>query len=151
MKRLVVLAACLVLVACGSRRPPLLAPERTESFCAEKEPRGTAIASILSSTSDRFEQSQPFPGDDTLRMDVKTNGGIIGHWKSQLVYLPAIAKALGMPNNYVDVQDVYINNQLSGTESRLIYLNVTTPAGPKSIVLRAYDTQNVCVEGTRLS
>jgi hypothetical protein len=151
MKRLVAAAACLLLAACSNKPPPLLAPDKVESFCSEKEPRGTAIASILSSVSDRIETSVAYPGADVLKTDVKTNGGIIGHWKSQPLYMPGTAKVLGVSGNYIDVTDVVIDNQLSGLESRLIYVTVTTPSGPKPLILRAYDTQNVCVEGTRLS
>jgi hypothetical protein len=150
MKRLLALGACL-LAACSSSPPPLQPPDRTESFCTEKEPRGTAIASILSSVSDRIETSIAFPPAAELRTDVKVNGGIIGHWKSQPLYMPATAQALGVSGNYIDVTEVVIDNQLAGNESRLIYVTVDTPRGPKNLVLRAYDTQNVCVEGTRLS
>jgi hypothetical protein len=150
MKRFLAVAA-LVLAGCSSSPPPLQPPDHTESFCSEKEPRGTAIASILSSVSDRIETSVAYPGDASLRTDVKVNGGIIGHWKSQPLYMPSTAQALGVSGNYIDVTDVVIDNQLSGNESRLIYLTVDTPKGPKNLVLRAYDTQNVCVEGSRLS
>jgi hypothetical protein len=149
MKRFWAVAAC-VLAGCSSA-PPLVAPDRVDSFCSEKEPRGTAIASILSSVSDRIETSVAWPGDEVLHTDVKQNTGVIGHWKSQPLYMPATAQALGVSGNYIDVTDVVIDNQLSGTESRLIYVTVSTPQGPKNVVLRAYDTQNVCVEGTRLS
>jgi hypothetical protein len=150
MKRTLAVAAFL-LAGCSSSAPALNPPDRTESFCSEKEPRGTAIASILSSVSDRIETSVAYPEDATLRTNVKVNGGIIGHWKSQPLYMPSTAQALGVSGNYIDVTDVVIDNQLSGSESRLIYVTVITSQGPKKLVLRAYDTQNVCVEGTRLS
>ena len=141
--------AALVLAGCSSG-PLLLAPDRVESFCAEKEPRGTAVASVLGSVADRIETSVAWPGEGMLRTDVKQNGGVIGHWKSQPLYMPFTAKALGVPGNYIDVTDVVIDNQLSGNESRLIYVTIATPQGPKNIILRAFDTQNVCVEGERL-
>jgi hypothetical protein len=150
MKRLFAITAC-VLAGCSSSPPPLVAPDRVESFCSEKEPRGTAIASILSSVSDRIETSVAYPGEAVLRTVVKQNTGIIGHWKSQPLYMPGTAQALGVSGNYIDVTDVVIDNELSGSESRLIYLTVTTPHGPNNVGLRAYDVQNVCVEGTRLS
>jgi hypothetical protein len=149
MKRVLAVAA-LVLAGCSSA-PLLQPPDRVESFCSEKEPRGTAIASILGSVSDRIETSVAYPGDAVLRTDVKQNSGIIGHWKSQPLYMPSTAAAISVSGNYIDVTDVVIDNQLSGAESRLIYVTVSTPKGPKNLVLRAYDTQNVCVEGTRLS
>jgi hypothetical protein len=149
MKRTWAVAACL-LAGCASQAPLLQPPDRVESFCSEKEPRGTAIASVLGSVSDRIETSVAYPGDATLRTDVKQNSGVIGHWKSQPLYMPATAKALGISGNYIDVTDVVIDNQLSGEQSRLIYVTVTSPQGPKNLVLRAFDTQNVCVEGERL-
>jgi hypothetical protein len=148
MRQIVVLAA-LVLAGCSSG-PLLLAPDRVESFCAEKEPRGTAVASVLGSAADRIETSVAWPGDAMLRADVKQNGGVIGHWKSQPLDLPSTAKALGVSGNYIDVTDVVIDNRLSAKESRLIYVTVATPHGPKNVILRAFDTQNVCVEGERL-
>jgi hypothetical protein len=148
--RSVALAALILLGACGSHAPQLLPPDRTESFCAEKEPRGTAVASILSSVADR-PLKNPFPSDAAIRADVKKYGGIIGHWTSQPLYLPATAAMLGVTGEYVDVTEVAIDNQLEDAESRLIYTTVATPKGPAHIVLRAYDVQNVCVEGTRLS
>ncbi len=149
MKRFLAVAACL-LAGCAAA-PALQPPDRVESFCSEKEPRGTAIDSILSSVSDRIENSVPYPSDAMLHTDVKQNSGIIGHWKGQPLYMPGTSQALGIPGNYIDVTDVVIDNLLSGNESRLIYVTVATPQGPKNLVLRAYDTQNVCVEGTRLS
>jgi hypothetical protein len=145
---MVVLAA-LLAAGCSSA-PLLLAPDRVESFCAEKEPRGTAVASVLGSVADRVETRVAWPGDAILRTDVKQNGGVIGHWKSQPLYMPFTAKALGVAGNYIDVTDVVIDNQLSGNESRLIYVTIAGPQGPKNIILRAFDTQNVCVEGERL-
>jgi hypothetical protein len=149
MKR--VLAVAALLVAGCSSAPLLQPPDRVDSFCSEKEPRGTAIASILGSASDKIETSVPYPGDAALHADVKRNTGVIGHWKSQPLYMPATAQVLGVSGNYIDVTGIVIDNQLSGTESRLIYVTVATPKGPKKLVFRAYDTQNVCVEGTRLS
>jgi len=139
-----------LLAACTSA-PRLQPPDRIESFCGENQPRGATIASILSSVSDRIETSTAYPGDALLRLDVEQNHGIIGHWTSQPLYMPATAAALGVSGNYIDVTGVVIDNQLAGNESRLIYVAVATPQGPKNIVLRARDTQNVCVAGERLN
>lgn len=149
MRRLVVLAA-LLLAGCSAAPPQLLPPDRVESFCAGKEARGAAVASVLGSVSDRIETSVAWPGDAVLRTDVTQNGGVVGHWKSQPLYMPFTAKAMGISGNYIDVTDVVIDNQLSGNESRLIYVTVATPQAPKNIILRAFDTQNICVEGERL-
>lgn len=149
MKRLLAVAA-LVLAGCSTSRPLMEPPDSVQSFCADKTPRRTAIASIVSSVGDRVETSVPYPGAAALQLDVKQNTGIIGHWKSQPLYMPNTAKALGIPGDYIDLTDVVIDNQLSGSQSRLIYVTISTPAGPKHLVLRAYDVQNVCVEGESL-
>lgn len=146
-------AACLLLLvpaACGPRAPQLLAPDRIESFCSEKEPRGTAVASILSSTADQIEPLLA-PSVDDLNAQVRKNGGIIGHWNAQPLFMPKLAKVLHVSGDYVDVRDVWIDNQLDGADSRIIYVTLAAPGGTKRIALRAYDVQNVCVEGRRLS
>jgi len=148
--KLVRAAAVLALTACGPHAPQLLPPDRIESYCIEKEPRGTAIASILSSVADQ-PLTSPYPSDAAIRADIKKYGGVVGHWKNQPVYLPATAVKLDVPGQYVDVTDVAIDNQLEDAESRIIYVTVAGPHGPQHLVLRAYDVQNVCVEGTRLS
>ena len=129
MKRLVLLGM-LVLAGCVKNVPALVPPDRVESFCDEKEPRGTAIASVLSSVGDRIEPTE-YPGDKVLHTDVKTNGGVIGHWKTQPLYMPKTARALNIDGDYIDVTDIFIDNQLAGAESRLIYVTVKTPNGPK--------------------
>ncbi len=144
------LAGVVALTACGSSAPQLMPPDRVQSFCIEKEPRGTAIASILSSVADQ-PLPNPFPSQAALRADVVKYGGVIGHWKDQPLYLPATAVKLGITGQYVDVTDIVIDNQLEDAQSRIIYVTVAGPRGPVRLVLRAYDVQNVCVEGTRLS
>ncbi|HEY5341172.1 MAG TPA: hypothetical protein VIK27_09120 [Candidatus Aquilonibacter sp.] len=149
MKRLLAVMACL-LAGCASA-PPLRPPDRVESFCSAETPAGSAVTSILSSVSDRIETSVAYPGAAILRTDVKQNGGVIGHWKSQPLYMPAAARALALAGNYIDVTDVVIDNQLSGNESRLIYVTLATPRGPEHVILRAYDTRNACGAGPPLN
>jgi hypothetical protein len=140
-----------LLVGCGAQAQPLVAPDRLESFCAAGKPTGAEVAAILSSVSDRIEPSTSYPGDAAVLSDVKQNGGVIGEWTSQPLYMPATASALGVAGNFIDVTSVAIDNLLAGTESRLIYVTVTTPQGPKGIVLRAYDISDVCVAGSLLT
>jgi hypothetical protein len=150
VKRLLALAICL-LAGCGSQPPPLVAPDRIESFCGGSTPSGAQITAILSSVSDRIESSTAYPGDAEVLADVKDNGGAIGTWASQPLYMPATAQALGIAGSYIDVTSVAIDNLLAGTESRLIYVTVSTPNGSKGLVLRAYDISNICVVGTQLN
>lgn len=143
MKRFVALAA-LLLAGCISKPPPLLPPDRVESFCGEIRPDAAEIAAILSSVSDRIEPSRAYPGDAAVRFNLTHNGGAIGHWTGQQLYMPGTAAVFGVAGNYVTITSVAIDNQLAGTESRLIYAMVDTPEGSKGVVLRAYDTSNVC-------
>jgi predicted small lipoprotein YifL len=152
MKRLLATVVVCVLAGCGPKAPPLELPDSVQSYCSDKEPRGTAIDSILASVADKIETGVPFPGMTTLRKDIRQNSGVIGHWNAQPLYLPKTAKALGVAGDYIDVTSVVIDNPpLAGIESRLIYVTVASPSGPKNLVLRAYDVANVCVEGERLS
>jgi hypothetical protein len=144
VKRLVAVAV-LLLAGCASKPPPLLPPDRVESFCGDVRPDGAELAAILSSVADRIEPSVPYPGDDAVRFDVTHNGGAIGTWaQGQPLYMPVTDQALGVTGSYLTVRRLAIDNQLSGTESRLIYATVDTPQGLKSIVLRAYDVTNIC-------
>jgi hypothetical protein len=149
MKRLLSLSVVL-LVACTSNVPRLVPPDTVEAFCSEKVPRGTAIASILSSVADSI-QPIDVPDDAVLRKHVKDDGGVIGHWKSQPLYMPGTARVLGVRGDYIDVTEVVVTNDLAGKESRIVYVTINTPQGKKRLALRAYDTQNACIEGRRLS
>ena len=150
LRRVSVVATVALVVGCGPHAPQLVPPDRVESFCSEKEPRGTAIASILSSVADK-PLTDPFPGEPAVRANVRKYGGVVGHWAKQPLYLPATAALLDVAGQYVDVTEVVIDNQLEDADSRVVYVTVTTPRGAKHLILRAYDVQNVCVEGTRLS
>ena len=144
MKRLVAVAA-LLLAGCSVKPPPLLPPDRVESFCGDVRPDAAEITAILSSVSDRIEAGNPYPGDAAVRFDVTHNGGAFAHWTGgQQLYMPYTAQDLGVAGNYLDVTDVALDNQLAGTESRLLYATVETPGGAKQIVLRAYDVTNIC-------
>jgi hypothetical protein len=147
VKRFVAVAA-LLLAGCVAKPPPQLPPDRVESFCGEVRPDAAEITAILSSVSDRIEAGNPYPGDAAIRFDVTHNGGAIAHWTTgQQLYMPYTAQALGVAGNYIDVTTVALDNQLAGTESRLLYTTVDTPEGAKQIVLRAYDVTNICTVG----
>jgi hypothetical protein len=149
MKRLVPVLFCL-LASCGASSAALQPPDRTDSFCTDKlVPRGTANASIVGSAADHVVD-QPFPSPAALRADVKKTAGVIAYWNDQPLLAPETAKAFGVSGDYVRMTTAYIDNQNETDQSRLIYVIVATPSGPRDLVLRAYDVQNVCVEGTPL-
>ena len=137
MKRTVAVAAVLAGRLCLAA-PLLQPPDRVESFCSEKEPRGTAIASILGSVSDRIETSVAYPGDATLRTDVKQNSGVIG-----ALEIAAALHAVRPPQrsasraDYIDVTDVVIDNQLSGNRVAADLRDRRDAARAEELVLRA--------------
>jgi len=133
-----------LLVGCTSP-PALQPPDHLESFCGGRPAPPETILSIVTSVADRIETTIAAPSAAVLRVDVAQNGGAIGHWTApQPLYMPGTAHALGLSGNYIDVTDVVIDNQLAGSQSRLLYVTVATASGPKPLVLRAFDTQNVC-------
>lgn len=151
MKKMLALLALATVAACAANVPRLEAPQRIESFCVEKEPRQTAVESILASTGDALDATAQSPDDTTIRRAIKNESGVVAYWDGQPLLLPAVAKALGYPDRYVTVVEAEITNRITGTDSRRVYLTLKTPAGTKMLPFRAYDMQNVCVEGQRLS
>ncbi len=129
--------------ACAPPAPKLVVPDSIESFCPGPPPKGGAIVSILSSVADAITPID-VPRDDALRSHVSEAGGVIAHWKTEPLYMPGTAKAIGVSGDYIDVSEVDIANDLADSESRIIYVTVATPAGPKRLGLRAYDIRNVC-------
>jgi len=147
VKRALVLTV-LLAAGCTSRSPQLVVPDSVESFCPGKPPHGPAIVSILSSVSDAI-QPIDVPAEDVLRKHVADAGGAIAHWKTEPLYMPGTARALGVNDNYIDVSEAVITNDLTDPDSRIIYVTVASPQGPKRVALRAYDTRNVCTaQGT---
>jgi hypothetical protein len=138
----------VLLVGCTSRAPRLLPPESVESFCSGQAVSGAVVADIISSVADSI-MAVDVPDDAVLRNKVTESTGAIGHWKSQPLYMPGTARALGVSGDYIDVTQVAITNELAGPDSRIIYVTVNAPAGVKRLALRAYDTRNVCRPGPR--
>ena len=88
-----------------------------------------------------------YPGDATLRLDVKQNSGVIAHWKSQPLYMPFTAAALGVAGNYIDVTDVVIDNQLSGNRVAADLRDRDDAAGSEAGRAALAGHRNVCIEG----
>ena len=135
--------AGLLLAGCSSAPPKLVPPDSVESFCSGTTATAASVASILSSVADAI-QPVDVPNAAELMRTLRDQTGVAGHWKSQLLYMPGTARALGVGGDYIAITDAVIPNVLSGSDSRTIYVTVTTPAEPKRVALRAYDLQNVC-------
>ena len=73
---------------------------------------------------------------------------MFAYWHAQPVKLPRTARALGLSNPYVPVDRVVITNARGG-ESRPIWMTIRGPHGETIVLERAFDLQDVCIEGQR--
>ena len=147
------LALVAAAAACSSSVPRLHLPIRTEANCESKSVKQTAIESIVASTDDTVRAGR-YPGDAVERNAIKNGGGVIAYWEAQTVRAPDTAKALGVSGD-PELKRVVITNDVLGSEKdrvgqyRLIWLTFATPKGDVTVLERAYDVQNVCIEGRR--
>lgn len=150
-RRAAALALALLAVSgCSAPRAPRLQlPLRVEADCESRSVKQTAIDSIVASTDDTVRPGT-YPGDAAMRKKIKNGGGAFAYWPSQQLQLPRTAKALGVDGDYVELVRAVITNDVDpGTGSRPVWLTFRTPSGEKTVLERAFDTQNVCIEGTR--
>lgn len=145
--------ALLALAACTSApaAPRLHLPIRTEANCESKSVKQTAIESIVASVDDTVREGR-YPGDATMRAKIKNGGGVIAYWKAQQLRAPDTAKALGVSGD-PDLLRAVITNDVDRVDPdkpfRPVWLTFATPSGERTVLERAYDVQNVCIEGTR--
>ena len=152
--RLFPLALLAVSAACTpSSVPRLHLPIRTEANCESKSVKQTAIESIVASTDDT-PRPGVYPGDGVMHKAIKNGGGVIAYWEAQRVRAPDTAKALGVAGD-PELKRAVITNQVQGNAKdrvgryRLVWLTFAGPKGDVIVLERAYDIQNVCIEGTR--
>jgi len=146
-------AAALALAACARSAPRLQLPTRTEANCESKSVKQTAIDSIVASTDDTVRPGR-YPGDAPLRAVVKTGGGVFAYWTDQTLVAPNTAKAIGVTGEPVLKRAVITNDVHPAESARLgpyrpVWLTFATPHGDVTVLERAYDVQNVCIEGQR--
>jgi len=139
--------AVALLAACSPHVPRLQMPLTVHADCENRAVKQTAIESIVASTDDRI-RNEPYPGDAALDKTIHAVGGGFAYWPSQPLRLPNTARALGLDGDYVTMTRVVVTNQVENG-SRPIWLTLETPHGPKVVLERAYDIQNVCIEGAR--
>ena len=152
MTRALVALAALVLSACAPHVPRITAPASVNAYCPEKQqPLRTAIESIVSTTEDAPD-SVPVPSGARLRAELSGSGGAIAHWPAQKLLLPKTAAALGSSDDYVTLRTAAITNELSADGTwRRVYLQLDDRGVDVWRAFRAFDVQNVCVDGQRLS
>ena len=143
----------LAAAACASSAPRLHLPLRTEANCESKSVKQTAINSIVASVDDTVREGS-YPGDAALRKGIKNGGGVFAYWKDQPFRAPDTAKALGVTGD-LELKRAVITNELAGSDKdrlgryRLVWFTFATPHGDTHVLERAYDVQNVCIEGRR--
>lgn len=140
--------AFLVLTACVSSTPRLQLPVRTEADCVSRAVKQTAIDSIVASTDDVVRPGR-YPGDAALRKVVKNVGGVFAYWRDQPFRAPGTAKALGVTGDLMLTRAVITNDIDVTGRYRPVWLTFATPKGGVTVLERAYDVQNVCIEGRR--
>jgi len=142
--------ALVLLTACTSSAPRLQIPFRTEANCQSRAVKQTAIDSIVASIDDTIRPGT-YPGDAALRTVVKQGGGVFAYWRAQPFPAPDTAKALGVEGN-LTLKRAVITNQVQPSDKapyRAVWLTFATPRGDAVVLERAYDVQNVCIEGRR--
>jgi hypothetical protein len=141
--------ALLVLSACVSSAPKIQIPDRVEANCEARAVKQTALDAIVVSTDDTVRPAA-YPGDAALRATVKRLGGAFAYWKGQPYHAPRTAKALGLSGDMLTLTRAVVTNEIDpASHSRPIWLTFATPQGERTVYERAYDTQNVCIEGQR--
>jgi hypothetical protein len=140
----------LAPAACAPNAPRLQLPIRTDASCENRAVKQTAIDSIVASTDDTVRPGT-YPGDASLRKVIKSAGGVFAYWNDQAFPSPDTAKALGVTGN-LTLKRAVITNQFDRSTSpatRPVWLTFATPKGDVTVLERAYDVQDVCIEGTR--
>lgn len=133
--------------ACAPNAPRMQLPIRTEANCENRAVKQTAIESIVASTDDTVRPGT-YPGDAALRKTIKSAGGVFAYWNDQPFPSPGTAKTLGVSGNLTLVRAVITNQIDRTTNSRPVWLTFSTPKGDVTVLERAYDVQDVCIEGT---
>ncbi len=136
------------MTACAPSAPRIHLPSRTDANCESRSVKKTAIDAIVASTDDTVRDTH-YPGDAALRARVKRSGGVFAYWTDQPFRAPDTAKALGV-NGDLSLARAVITNELGPKQQyRPVWLTFATPKGDVTVLERAYDVQNVCIEGRR--
>jgi hypothetical protein len=141
--------ALLALAACASSGPRFHIPDRVDADCESRAVKQTAIEAIVASTDDTVRPAA-YPGDAALRKTIKRIGGAFAYWNAQPFRAPDTAKAIGASGDTLTLTRAVVTNEVdTANHSRPIWLTFATPKGDVTVYERAYDIQNVCIEGQR--
>ncbi len=129
--------------------PGIADPVRVEPHCSPREARITGIRSILTSVTDRLEDDRPTIAE--IRAAVRSGDGAIAYWHDQRLALPNVSASLGETDGYARVEAMAVPPAPVGALYRHVYLNVRSHGAPAWVTLRAYDVQDICIEGHKQS
>jgi len=136
-------------VSCAPRVPGIADPLRVEAHCSPREARITGIRSILTSTND-IVLDDGSPASE-VRAAVRSGDGAIAYWNDQLLLLPNSAKGFGESDGYARVRAAGIPPAPAGATYRHLYLYVRDRGAYRWVTLRAFDIQDICIEGHKQS
>ena len=140
---LALLSSVVLASGCAPNAPRLQLPIRTEASCENRAVKQTA--------TDDTVRPGTYPGDPALRKVIKSVGGVFAYWTDQAFPSPDTAKALGVSGD-LTLKRAVITNQFDRATTpatRPVWLTFATPKGDVTVLERAYDVQDVCIEGTR--
>ncbi len=147
VRRFLPLVLLAATSACVSHEPRLQLPTNVEAKCEHNSVKQTAIEAIVASTDDTI-QPGTYPGDAAMRKIIQSVGGAFAYWPAQPLRAPNTAKALGLDGDYLTLVRAVVTNQVDvPNHARPVWLTFKTPSGEKTVLEKAHDIQDVCIEG----
>ncbi len=146
MTRATLAFVATLFVACAPRVPGIADPTRVDAHCNPREARITSLRSVLTSTNDELLAGE-HPTFAAVRAETRAGDGAIAYWNDQPLALPKTSVALGETDGFVRVRALAVAPTPSDVPSRTIYLEVRDRGAYRWIAMRAFDVQDVCVEG----
>ncbi|MEO6991063.1 MAG: hypothetical protein ABI346_04640 [Candidatus Baltobacteraceae bacterium] len=143
-------AFAVALAACSSaaRAPILSTPTRFDSACGSRQVRYTGLMSVITSTDDKAIAGVD-PTDTEVHAEVHARGGAIAYWNDERLALPRVAGQLGETDGYVRLRAAAVPTAAPNSPTRRIELLLRDHRRFRWVALRAFDRQDVCVEGRR--
>ncbi len=131
--------------SCAPHVPGIADPARVDAHCSPREARITGIRSVLTSTNDIVLDDRPT--ENEVRTAVQSGDGALAYWNDQLLVLPKSAEQFGERDGYARVRAAGIPPAPDGATYRHLYLDVRDHGTYRWVTYKAFDIQNVCVEG----
>jgi len=141
------LAASLTIASCSPHVPGIADPYKVDAHCSPRQARITGIRSVLTSTDDKRDDGSPSLAE--IEGEVRSGDGAIAYWHGQPLAIPKVARGLGASDGYAHVDALAIPPATNRALYRHVYMLVDDRGTKRWIVMRAFDVQDVCVEGVK--